>query len=172
MLITQHASIKIENLRNYHVKWELIQGNTPFPPHLGWFTISYSTLSYTLSFLANDTFRLLKVALSDFHKIPLVIRTYCHAKIQNQIMAAGIGPENNCLSGDHTEQCICNSLSFEEQGFYSRDAFVDFITDDSQLRWVHLQFIAFHNAIRGRFLNLLVLGPVTSLFHRVGGSVK
>ncbi len=26
--------------------------------------------------------------------------------------------------------------------------------------------------LRGRFLNLLVLGPVTSLFHRVGGSVK
>ncbi len=26
--------------------------------------------------------------------------------------------------------------------------------------------------LRGRFLNLLVLEPVTSLFHRVGGSVK
>ncbi len=29
----------------WYVKWELIQGNIPFPPNLGWFTISYSTLS-------------------------------------------------------------------------------------------------------------------------------
>ena len=49
-------------------------------------------------------------------------------------MAAVEAGTNYCISGHRPEHCICASLSFDEQGFYSRDAFVDFITDDSQLR--------------------------------------